>query len=84
MVLDCFRWLQVVPSFSNYGLHHRRPSTQISRKPVVLGYIELVLGRFRWFCWFWVVLLVVLGGFGWFWVVLGGFGWFRVLVTTEL
>ena len=29
-----------------------------------------------------VVLLVVLGGFGWFWVVLGGFGWFRVLVTT--
>ena len=29
-----------------------------------------------------MVLLVVLGGFGWFWVVLGGFGWFRVLVTT--
>ena len=28
-----------------------------------------------------VVLLVVLGGFGSFWVVLGGFGWFRVLVT---
>ena len=30
-----------------------------------------------------MVLLVVLGGFGWFWVVLGGFGWFRVLVTTD-
>ena len=29
-----------------------------------------------------MVLLVVLGRFGWFWVVLGGFGWFRVLVTT--
>ena len=29
-----------------------------------------------------MVLLVVLGGFGWFWVVLGRFGWFRVLVTT--
>ena len=29
-----------------------------------------------------MVLLVVLDGFGWFWVVLGGFGWFRVLVTT--
>ena len=23
-----------------------------------------------------MVLLVVLGGFGWFWVVLGRFGWF--------
>ena len=30
-----------------------------------------------------MVLLVVLGGLGSFWVVLGGFGWFRVLVTTE-
>ena len=29
-----------------------------------------------------MVLLVVLGGFGWFWLVLAGFGWFRVLVTT--
>ena len=28
-----------------------------------------------------MVLLVVVGGFGWFWVVLGGFGWFHVLVT---
>ena len=42
--------------------HHRRPSTQISRKPVVLGYI---VAGFGWFCrWFWLVLLVVLGGFG--------------------
>ena len=31
--------------------------------------------------WFWLVLLVVLAGFGSFWVVLAGFGWFRVLVT---
>ena len=43
---------------------------QISRKPVVLGYI--VAG----FESFWLVLLVVLGGFGSFWVVLGRFGWF--------
>ena len=28
------------------------------------------------FRWFWVVL----GGFGWFWVVLGGFGWFWVVL----
>ena len=61
--------------------HHRRPSTQISRKPVVLGYIVAGFGWFGRFCsWFWVVLLVVLAGFGWFcwwfWVVLGGFGWF--------
>ena len=26
-----------------------------------------------------MVLLVVLGRFGWFWVVLGGFGWFWVV-----
>ena len=26
-----------------------------------------------------MVLLVVLGGFGWFWVVLGRFGWFWVV-----
>ena len=32
------------------------------------------------FCgWFWVVLLVVVGGFGWFWMVLDGFGWFWVV-----
>jgi len=47
--------------------HHRRPSTQISRKPVVLvccgrfwvvlvGFVGFV-GGFGWFCsWFWVVL----------------------------
>ena len=58
--------------------HHRRTSTQISRKPVVLGYIvaAMVLGRFGWFCWFcswfWPILLVVFGGFGPFWVVLAG------------
>ena len=38
--------------------------------------LQLVLGRFGWFCWFcrwfWLVLLVVLGRFG----------WFRVLVAT--
>ena len=45
--------------------HHRLPSMQISRKPVVLGYIVAGFGSF------WLVL-----------VVLGGFGWFRVLVTT--
>ena len=28
---------------------------------------------------FWLVLLVVVGGFGWFWVVLSGFGWFWVV-----
>ena len=43
---------------------------------------------------FWLVLLVVVGGFGWFWlvlagfgwfwVVLAGFGWFHVLVTTNV
>ena len=26
-----------------------------------------------------MVLLVVVGGFGWFWMVLGGFGWFWVV-----
>ena len=31
-----------------------------------------------------MVLLVVLGDFGWFWVVLCRFGWFHVLVTTAL
>ena len=74
--------------------HHGRPSTHISRKPVVLGCIvagfgsfwlvllvlKVVLGGFvGGFGWFWMVL----GGFGSFWVVLGGFGWFRVLVTTR-
>ena len=50
--------------------HHRRPSTQISRTPVVLGYIVAGFGLFCWFCRrFWVVLLVVLAGFGWFWLV---------------
>ena len=62
--------------------HHRRPSTQISHKPVVLGYIVDGFGSF------WSALWVVLGRFGWFswWleVVLGRFGWFRVLVTTNL
>ena len=52
--------------------HHRRPSEQIPRKPVVLGYIVAGFGSF------WLVLWVVLGGFGWFWLVLlavlGGFG----------
>jgi len=59
--------------------HHRRPSTQISRKPVLLvccswfgvvlvGFVGFV-GGFGWFCW-------------WFWVLLGGFGWFRVLVSS--
>ena len=50
---------------------HRRPSTQISRKPVVLGYIVAGFGSF------WLALLVL-------WVILGGFGWFRVLVTTDI
>ena len=44
--------------------HHRQPSTQISRKLVVLRYIVAGFG------WFWLVLWVVLAGFG------GGFGWF--------
>ena len=26
-----------------------------------------------------MVLLVVVGGFGWFWMVLDGFGWFWVV-----
>ena len=46
--------------------HHRRPSTQISHKPVVLRYIVGGFGSF------WLALLVVVGGFGcfgWFWVV---------------
>ena len=44
--------------------HHRRPPTQISHKPVVLGYIVDGFGPF------WLVLLVFFfGGFGWFWVV---------------
>ena len=49
---------------------HGRPSTQISRKLVVLGYIVAGFGSF------WLVLLVLwvvlggfVGGFGWFWVV---------------
>ena len=29
-----------------------------------------------------MILLMVVGGFGRFWVVLDGFGWFHVLVTT--
>ena len=60
--------------------HHGRPSTQISRKLVVFGYIVAGFGPF------WLVLLVLyvvldgfVGGFGWFWVVLGGFGWFWVV-----
>ena len=62
---------------------------ETSHKLVVLGISIFVDG----FGSFWVVLLVVVGGFGWFWVVLGsfgwfwvvldGFGWFHVLVTTE-
>ena len=50
--------------------HHRRPSTRISHKPVrvVLGYIVDSFGSF------WLVLLVVLAGFG----------WFRVLVTANI
>ena len=56
--------------------HHGRPSTQISRKLIVFGYILAGFGSF------WLVVLGGLGRFGWFWVVLGGFGWFRVLVTT--
>ena len=48
--------------------HHRRPSTQISHKPFVLGYIVDGFGSF------WPVLLVVVGGFG----------WFRVLVTAQV
>ena len=59
--------------------HHRRPSTQISRKPVVLvccSWFWVVLVGFVGFVgvfgWFWLVLLVVLGGFGSFWVVLAG------------
>ena len=43
--------------------HHRRPSTQISHKPVVLGYIVDGFGSF------WLVLLLVVGGFGWFHVL---------------
>ena len=42
-------------------------------------------GRIKVYCkWFLVALaslLVVVGGFGWFWVFLGRFGWFHVLVT---
>ena len=47
--------------------HHIRPPTQISHKPVVLGYLVDGFGSL------WLVLLVVVGGFGWFWVVLAGF-----------
>ena len=51
---------------------HRRPSTQTSRKPVVLVCCS----------WFWVVLVGIVGGSGWFLAgFVGGFGWFRVLVT---
>ena len=58
--------------------HHGRPSTQISRKLVVLGYIVAGFGSF-WLVllvlwWFWVVLGSFVAGFGWFWMVLGGFG----------
>ena len=59
--------------------HHRRPSTQISHKPVVLGYIVGGSGFF---------LVSFVGGCRWFSVVfagfVGGFGWFSVLVTTYL
>ena len=64
--------------------HHRRPSEQIPRKPVVLGYIVAGFGSF------WLVLWVVLGGFGWFcwrfWVV-SGFSNYRnprALVTNSM
>ena len=50
--------------------HDRRQCMQISRKPVVLGYIVAGFGSF------WVVLAGFVGGFGSFWVVLGRFGWF--------
>ena len=56
--------------------HHRRPSTQISHKPVVLRYMVDGFGSF------WLVLLVVVGGFEWFWLVLAGFALFHFLVTT--
>jgi len=50
-----------------------------------VGVLWLVLGRFGLFCrWFWLVLLVVLGRFGWFWLVLADFGWFRILVTMAI
>ena len=39
--------------------HHRLPSTQISRKPVVLVCCSG----------FWVVFVGFVGGFGWFWLV---------------
>ena len=35
--------------------HQRRPSTQISHKPVVLRY--MVWGHFAWFCW-WLYSIV--------------------------
>ena len=54
--------------------HHGRPSTQISRKPVVLGYVVAGFGSF------WLVLGGFVGGFGWFWMVLGGFGSFWVVL----
>ena len=52
---------------------------------VLGGFVGGFVGGFGWF---WVVLLVVLGRFGWFcrwfWVVLlvvlGGFGWFWVVL----
>ena len=50
----------------DFKISHRRSSTQISHKPVVLRYNENGFGSF------WLVLLVVVGDFG----------WFPVLVTT--
>ena len=31
-----------------------------------------------------MVLLVVVGGFGWFWVVLGSFGWFWMVLGGSM
>ena len=61
--------------------HHRRPSTQISRKPVVL-----VCCSWFWFCWFWLALLVGLGGFGSFWVVpcFSNYGSSPALATSRI
>ena len=48
----------------SHATSHRRPSTQVSHKPVVIRYIVHGFGSF------WLGLR----GFGWLWVVLASFG----------
>ena len=72
---DCERVSHATPQTAIYA-----NITQTCRIRVYCSWFWVVLVGFVGFTggfgWCWLVLLVVLAGFGWFWVVLAGFGWF--------